>query len=349
MMSNMNFLTYPRSRFRFTECDLRLLRTLQSFLRSGDSSSDSARAADLAFAELLENVWVDPSLQGWSAEAFNASDETEPVKIGDLILPEMGEDRPWDGAADKEERVLFLGLYYGSPRQIILFPNAIELVACSKRFHERYPLPLQRRIDLLTKVVLIHESVHWFTLDPEKHKTRWNLQGEHPVQFTELVETLAELISWLAFSSHAKHEPKVARELLLVQYLSNDPACGYEYQLYWCWLVFSGLAEEREQLQGTEIVDLLSPRFAGRIDAMRTWAVSDQVTHDGDESHLINRIAKVGIKHLADLPAWISEMVGPEPEARSSFERLWKEFLPRVVGLQGMLGDDPDFYDATEI
>lgn len=338
----------PYSRLRFTECDIRLLQTLHSFLGPQTPPFDLSQSDDPEIALLLDNVWLDPSLQGWTTDSFNAADEEGSVQIQDSIELDPGGSQLWENAACGG--ILFLGLYIGEPRRIIIFPNAIELVANSKRFRGAYPGAPRSIVDQLTKVVLIHEVVHWLTLHPKKHLARWELRREDPTQFTELAETLAELVSWLTFSLHAKHDLSLARTLLRTHYLIKGPACSYPYQLYWFWLVLSGLADSLDHLRGVELQDLDFCRFHGRPEAIAIWAGADQRWHDPDSADLLNRIAKSAIGLPDEMPSMLPGFESPAAGTEKRMRTLWTEYQIEVTKLRSLFpGDDGSSYDILEI
>jgi hypothetical protein len=259
--------------YDFHAADLDLLHSLRSFL------NPEAHPTDEEVKDLRGNVFLDYSFQGWTAKLIDAGE----VLIKDDIISDLNGERPWDDA--ERQGILYLGLYCTAPRKIILFPNAIKLVAGSKRFKGECSGAPESVESLLTKVVLIHEIAHWFTLVPNKHDTRLALA--QPAR-RDLAETFAELLSWVTFNLHYAGSPKLAAALLRVQYLTNDPAGGYEYQLYWFWLVLTGLGSERKFLQGSHCPEIHSDDFKERLEAISKWASSDEI----DPRILLIRIAK---------------------------------------------------------
>lgn len=178
---------------------------------------------------------LDPSLQGWTRETFRSQEQIE-------ILRDI-EDRDLGGLSSRQKPAILLGYYQHDPRCIVLFPNAIQLVAERKGW----------AVDVLTRVVLIHELAHWFTLDGTRNRFGGTETGLWPNESTkpsEYAETLAELVSWLVFNTVAAENMPDAREHLRQQYLLNDPSTHYSYQLYWFWLVAAGVARGLNDLRG---------------------------------------------------------------------------------------------------
>ena len=209
----------------FNDKDLRCLEGLIAITTPNLSLQDARK-------ELHERVFLDPSFQGWTLESFR---DHEPIEI----LRDY-EDDPNKLATNRQ---ILLGYYRPDPRSIVLFPNAIRLVS------ERKGLA----VDVLTRVVLVHELAHWFTLDGTSNRfggMESGLWPNEPAKPSEYAETLAELVSWLVFNTEAAKNMTDAKEHLRQQYLLNDPAPHYTYQLYWFWLVAAGVARGVDDLRG---------------------------------------------------------------------------------------------------
>lgn len=216
----------------FDDKDLRYLSALIA-ITTPELSLQDARS------QLHESVLLDPSFQGWTTESFRDQEKIE-------ILRDF-EDDPNSLAT---RGIILLGYYCRDPRSksrwIVLFPNAIRLVS------ERMGLAE----DVLTRVVLVHELAHWFTLDgiPNRfgglESGLWPNESAKPSEFAE---TLAELVSWLIFNTEAAENMTDAMEHLRQQYLLNESAPHHSYQLYWFWLVAAGVARELNDLRGERV------------------------------------------------------------------------------------------------
>jgi hypothetical protein len=153
----------------------------------------------------------------------------------------------------------------------------------------------------------------------------------------ELAETLAELISWFGFSFHARRDPGIARKLLRCQFLTNSPGPGYEYQLYWFWLFFSGLAEHSEQVTGTELIDTLSPRLSKRIEAFACWARSGHVTACLGSCGLMRSIAEAYDasdakfeRRLCMIQSFAADHSKDDSKLKQPLDDLWNNYFNHV-------------------
>ena len=327
-------------RYTFNPQDLELLERMRDFVDAKMPSGDDPRAPE-------NNVWLSSSLQGWDADSFRREERAGKVPIQDEIFDREPDD--WeDGRAN---RVILLGVYIaGPPSKIILFPEAIRLVARSPRFTEPLPSGNTSSYDLLFQSVLIHELAHWFTLDPIKHTSRLGLnrhhappeQGSRPslaVTFTEVAETLAELLSWLTANAHGANDRVHALDLLRCQYLLKEPAASYEYQLYAFWLAYTGLVDTCEQLQGKTLKTLDCVELGARLSAIKTWIQGDDIKPASTLAHEVYRAghdSKLAKKRL--YPGFIHPSLGYSKVA----EALWIRAIQDYEQLEAFCVNDSD-------
>lgn len=199
-------------------------------------------AAQSEIDALEGRVFLDDTLQGWTPNSLRQAASTS----GGLSIQEDFECPPDDGSVsigDQASRgIIVLGYYRAQPRQIVLFPEAIRLVADLPEF-----TPLGSDPDLLFRSVLFHEIGHWLTLHPSRHSARVERCLVPP---SEEAETLTEILSWLTFAQADQTGVSGVRNLLQCQNLKRSRGPLWQYQVYPFWLFATGLVTNREQLVG---------------------------------------------------------------------------------------------------
>lgn len=201
------------------------------------------KIAQEEISELKENIFLDDSLQGWTSETLRkAASVPGNLRILEDFEPTNGNPAIVTGN-QTTNRTIILGYYRSNPRRIVLFPQAIELVAALPKFE-----PLRNDGDLLFRSVLLHEVGHWLTLHPERHQARINRCSS---LFNEEAETVTELLNWLTFATPKLNKVGESKRLLQCQYLKRSFGPSWEYQVYPFWLFATGLANSRGHLDGS--------------------------------------------------------------------------------------------------
>lgn len=328
----MSIAPFPYIKYSPDPEDDLLRRTLIDLLSQGQPSVSNAPS-------LSEDIYLDPCLSGWPLEEL----EDENVKPGDDIIWEGVsdplEDRPWDNPEKKG--MLLLGLYIASPcRKIILFPNAIELVAGrNPEFLQAFGGDIPKARDALLRIVLLHEMSHWFTLDPATHGNRLSLTynlceqvdtkalGEGRLSGAELAETLAQLCTWLTLRKLAASASQADRtkDLLRAMLLIADPAATYHYQLFWFWLFLSGVVIPS---------DLSQSGNSQALDKLAKWAKSTNST--GCDDDLLTSIPHPGtLNHQNRLG-----FANPCRCYPDAFDALWETWCKDREELSDRLGGE---------
>ena len=335
---------FPYTRYQFDEEDFTLLKCLLTFIKGTAPKIGSLARPDDETRILLDSIWLDPSLQGWTKKELQEGE----AKIGDEIYPDDVLDparpdaRPWDDNKSKGKGVVFLGLYFANPRRIVLFPNAIKAVAGRQEFLDASGGCIRRASDTLTRKVLVHELGHWFTLDPDSRKqaarlalpkpgygagnpARLGNEGEY-CNFHETAESLANLCSWFAFQHLASTDEKSARELMRTMFLTYNSAASYEYQLYWFWLVFGGIADCPRKLDGGAFLDLNLESLSCRIERLSAWAAGDSAEPDALPRQLVMDKFDPGILKTNCLPGFTAPLEGYLQAANGLWCRRYMDY-----------------------
>lgn len=204
----------------------------------------ASRSASQEISAMNGCIWLDDSLQGWKPETLAKAASDGRLSIGEDFEDAVGQQLPPNGIQGTRNWII-LGCYRHHPREIVLFPKAIELVAGLPEFQKA-------GIDskLLFKSVLFHEIGHWLTLVPGLHPSR--IQRVRQSCPSEEAESLTELLNWLALSYAAEAGNADARRLLQCQFYKRNRGPVWQYQVYPFWLVASGLVTSHMQLEGRE-------------------------------------------------------------------------------------------------
>ena len=221
--------------------DLDLAELMAGFHLDGKTAGAEIEA-------LRGNILLDDSVQGWSGTALKSAASTP----GGLRIDEDFEcppsDEPVDIGNQAFNRIIVLGYYRRHPRQIVLFPEAIRLVANLPDF-----VAAGIDFDLLFQSVLLHEIGHWLTLIPGCHHSRIARCQSPP---NEEAETLTELLNWLALTGANEEGNSQARRLLKCQHFKRNRGPVWQYQVYPFWLAASGIVTKLDQLSGCHKANL---------------------------------------------------------------------------------------------
>lgn len=219
-----------RTPYLFSIEDQRLAAEMANTHLSPKLAPEEVRALD-------GNVWLDDSQQGWTSASLAKAARGRNLKIN--------EDSPDLVGSQAQNGIITLGYYRSAPREIVLFPRAIQQVAELPEFKNA-------GIDasLLFKSVLLHEIGHWLTLIPSLHKSRIQRIGNSFP--SEEAESLTELLNWLFLSHSTKAGDAESRRLLECQYFKRTRGPVWQYQVYPFWLVATGLVTSQAQLEGLE-------------------------------------------------------------------------------------------------
>ena len=295
----------------FDDKDLGYLSALIEITKLGLSLQE-------ARSQLHERVLLDPSFQGWTTESFRDQEKIEILR-----------DFEYDPNGLAARGIILLGYYRRDTRSksrwIVLFPNAIRLVS------ERMGLDE----DVLTRVVLVHELAHWFTLDETPNRFGGMESGLWPNEFarpnklampSEYAETLAELVSWLVFNTQAAKDMSDNTEHLRQQYLLNESAPHHAYQLYWFWLVAAGVARELNDLRDECVESINVPG----VEDLRKW-----IRGGGFHGDLLtNTVLQVFLENLAVGKELLEEGFVSDSRSRNKRFEGWEQFLRnRNVGI----------------
>lgn len=274
-------------RYRFDTEDFTLLNCLLAFIKKAGRNIESL---DDETPILLNSIWLDPSMQGWTKEELQEGKAKicDKIYLDDVFDPFRPDARPWEEYKAKGNGAVLLGFYCCNPQRIVLFPNVIEAVAGQKEYLDLFDGCIRRSCDALTRMVLVHELGHWFTLNPQRQAARLCLPQpgygagdpsrlcNERCNFHETAESLANLCTWFAFQYLAKTDETRARALMATMYHCCNAAASYEYQLYWFWLVFSGISECPEMLDGRKFQDMNCAALERRILELSNWAIGNE-------------------------------------------------------------------------
>jgi len=207
------------AQYTLKEPDEAIFRSMCAILFPGESSDDRLNG-------LKDSVFLDTSAPtGPGSRSSQGGGGRDPIWLDQTSTPNS----------------IVLGYYDHENRKVVLFDRVIERVEKENGLGERFG------VGTLFRVVLAHELAHWLT---------WENAS---IANTELSETLAELVSWTAFSKLPDHGAKDAA--LGCQHWLNEEAPVYWYRTYWLWLVLCGFRPE-----GNSLCDLTGDfRFVQRL------------------------------------------------------------------------------------
>jgi len=219
----------------------------------------SALLLDLVPTDVPDKVTLNPSLQGWNSKSLKAASNLNIRE--DIELPASGSPQV-DNLASCG--VLLLGYYRATPREIVLFPEAMRLVVELDAYQKA-----DISYELLFRSVLLHEVGHWITLHPRNHKARIGRCVSPP---NDEAESLTETLNWISLVLAAREGVSGSLELLRCQYFKRSRGPVWQYQIYPFWLAASGLVSCKQQLSAAP---LLEPN-SKTLDWFRNWFAGNE-------------------------------------------------------------------------
>lgn len=285
-------------------------------------------AAASEIKELTDRIFLDDSLQGWTpATLHKSASKPGALRIREDIECPPG-NQPIDLGNAASGGFIVLGYYRAHPRQIILFPAAIRMVAALPDFAS-----LNNDHELLFHSVLLHEIGHWLTLHPQTHRARIGRcqppSGE--------AETLTEILNWITLTQAVRDGTPGSKQLLRCQHLKRSRGPTWQYQAYPLWLMAGGhITEPSRQLPGIDPGDL-----SRGYRWLAGWLEADEP--EPSYGTTCAHIKGTTFPGTSKLRSWLPYFSNPDPELAVHIDRV-------LDAWQKIEGDArPDLLNASDI